>query len=233
MTISIDNKKERPETAIKLISEWERDNCACQILGAWHKSQISHRFKNKGIFKEAIRRNREALKFRLPEIKNLFTAKNYQFSTEAPGTKQTLYFASDITKQTGRLRQQHRKGPLAQIDENPRTHIFPRSKHRLMELEKRLNKWKHRKGHIPRLRAEETQPTINRYHIEFSDGKHRKVHKSRGRVNEFRRSAGRVRSALNEILGIRQMIVHRGQDALNGIVGTRIIPVRVGPADFP
>jgi len=96
--------------------------------------------------------------------KSLFNSSNYFFSTEAKDRKETLYFEDRTTKHTGRLRQQHERGPLARIDGKAKRHLFV-SKERY----KFLNKW-HEKHptQLPRYNSYELRPADGKRHIEFS-----------------------------------------------------------------
>jgi hypothetical protein len=69
-----------------------------------------------------FRKNQETVES--PNGRKLFTPGNYLFSTKADGREETLYFRNRVPKQTGRLRQQHKKGSRATIDKEARTHLF-------------------------------------------------------------------------------------------------------------
>jgi hypothetical protein len=200
MTILIDNAKMTFELATEFMSEPnDRDR---QIVSAWDQSRINHHFENKTSFKKAVKKNRKTLKFPA-KIETLFKACNYLFSTKARGREETLYFECRATRQTGRLRLRHPKGPLAKIDKTAKTHRFL-SKKRFDSLEK----WRDQ-PHGDRLvyfYICEERSTIGKHHLEFAyDG--RKVsgwHLSEGMVDTNRGDIeSRVRSALKEILGIR------------------------------
>lgn len=199
MTIRIGNSPVASKTIEEIISE--PNDGDRQIVKAWERSRIEHHFKNRRSFKEAVRKNRKALAFP-GKIASLFKASNYLFSTKAQGRKETLYFENAVTKETGRLRQEHSKGPLARIDKRPKRHRFLTTK-RLDSLEK----WR---AQAPRDSAVyfyicEERPRVGKRHVEFAfDG--RKItgwHVSNGTVQISRRDIeSRVRSATKEILGI-------------------------------
>jgi hypothetical protein len=206
MAIFIDNAKMAFKAATELISD--PDNRDRQIVRAWDQSRINHRFENKKSFKKAVRKNQKILKF--PKtIDSLFKASNYFFSTKVKnrGTKpknreETLYFKNGDTKQTGRLRQQHPKGPLAKIDKRAKTHRF------LSQRRFRfLKEWHERhRACLPCFRVPEGGLHAGKRHLEFAyDG--REVsgwHLSEGTVEISRRDIEcRIGSALKEILGIR------------------------------
>jgi hypothetical protein len=200
MTIFIDNDEMTDKRATKFISK--PDDLARQIVRAWCQSDIDHCFESKERFKKAVQRNRKTLK--LPgKIETLFTLSNCPFSTKAKDRKETLYFEDQAAKQTGRLRQQHRKGPLAKIDKNAKIHRFL-SKKRL----KFLKKWReqHHKDCLPCFYISEERLKIGEHHIEFAyDGKEVSGwHSSEGTVKTNRQGLDRrIASALENILGIR------------------------------
>ncbi|MGA2205195.1 MAG: hypothetical protein ABSG10_00545 [Terracidiphilus sp.] len=201
MAIFIDKVQVTDNGAIGFISE--PDNLARKIVRTWHKSNIAHCFDNKSRFIKAVHRNREILRSKARrEIRLFFTSSNYLFSTEAEGREETLYFKDRATKRTGRLRQQHSKGPLAKIDKEPRKHLFL-SKDRFCTEKRRYGC----KGGRPCFRASEIHKKSGKHHLEYwRDGRgvfH--CHFSGGTV----RTGGRVRTnkrridrALKEILGI-------------------------------
>jgi hypothetical protein len=202
MTIHIHRVQATDDNAMELISE--PDDLVRRIVRAWHNSVIPHCFKNKGGFIKAVHRNRKTLISKAPEgIGMLFTSSNYLFSTKAEGRKETLYFKARATGQTGRLRQQHSKGPLAKIDKEPRTHLFL-SKDRF-RTEKGRNKCK---GGRPCFSDFETHKKSGNHHLEFwrdSTGVFH-CHFSRGTVRTIKRDDLKVclDRALEEILGIGQ-----------------------------
>jgi hypothetical protein len=196
MTIRIDKAQVTDGSAVELISE--PDDLVRRIVGAWNRSNIAHCFKKKSKFKEAVRRNREILES--GAAKMFFTSRRYLFSTQAECREETLYFKDPATGQTGRLRQQHSKGPLAKIDKEPRTHLFL-STDRFC-AEKRRYKCK---GGRPRFRASEKHKRSGKHHLEFwCDGMgvfH--CHFSGGTVRPSEPHIGRrIRRALKEIIGI-------------------------------
>jgi hypothetical protein len=200
MTIFIYCEKKTRKDALNIISE--PDDLRKQIVSAWHKSRIKHCFNNRGSFNKAVRRNRETLK-RDGVIKTLFRECNYLFSTKAEDREETLYFKDKATKRTGRLRQQHLKGPLAKIDKEPRTHRFLLTKERFKFVKGRMHKWHDNKGGLPRFHGPEELAENDKYHLEFSrEG--RKWHKSKGKVKTEKNNLKfRMSSALENILGIR------------------------------
>jgi hypothetical protein len=204
MTIFIDNKKMMDKRATKFISK--PDDLVRQIVRAWCQSNIDHCFENKRSFKKAVRRNRKTLES-LESIETLFTSINFRFSTKAKDRKETLYFKDRTTKQTGRLRQQHRKGPLATIDKKAKRHRFV-SKNRY----KRLNKWhkKHRRQ-IPRFFSYEQRANVGKHHIEFAFEKEVSGwHLSEGTVETNRQDLDRrIASALESIAGIRRKTIKK------------------------
>ena len=201
MTILIDKVTVTGDSAIGLISEL--DDFVSQIVIAWHQSDIKHYFKNQRGFNKAVHRNRKSLEANARgKIGALFTSSNYLFSTQAENREESLYFKDSATGQTGRLRQQHSKGPLAKIDKEPRTHLFL-SRDRFC-AEKRRYKCK---GGPPRFRASEKHKKSGKHHLEFwCDGSgvfH--CHFSGGTVRPSEpHIKRRIDRALEEILGIGQ-----------------------------
>src|ERR1700688_2971117 len=123
MTIVIYCEKKTEKDATNIISK--PDDLKRQIVRAWHQSNIKHCFNSKSGFNKAVHRNWKTLKFKSRDkIDMLFISSNCPFSTWTEGRKETLYFEDRATKKTGRLRQQHPKGPLAKIDKKTRTHRF-------------------------------------------------------------------------------------------------------------
>jgi len=175
-----------------------------QIVTAWHKSKINHCFndekkKASQLFKEAVEKNWETLKSR-EKIDKLFTPRNYCFSTKACNREETLYFKNCAANLTGRLRQQHRHGPLAKINKNAKTHLFL-SKKRFEGLKKWHDKHKRL---CPDFKRAEKQPKNGKQHIEF--GCHGKEvagwHESGGTVTMYRGNLkSRIDGALEGILG--------------------------------
>jgi hypothetical protein len=197
MTIFIDNEEMTDKRATKFISR--PDDLVRQIVRAWCQSNTSHCFESKKNFKKAVRRNRKTLES--PEM--LFTSSNYLFSTKAKDRKETLYFKDRATKQTGRLRQQHRSGPLAKIDEKAKRHRFVSE-----ERYEFLKEWhkKHPKQ-LPRFYSCEQRAKVGKYHIEFAfEGENVSGwHLSEGTVETTRqRLDRRIASALENIVGIRR-----------------------------
>jgi hypothetical protein len=200
MTIRIDKAQVTAKGAIEFISE--PDDLVTKIVEAWHRSDIAHCFKNKRRFKEAVRRNQKTLKsWARDGIDMLFTRSNYLFSTQAECREETLYFKDGATGQTGRLRQQHSKGPLVKIDKEPRTHLFLSKK--WFEY---IKEWRDKhKGGLPRFYVFEIQAKNDKHHLEvWCDGKEVSgSHLSGGTVETSRRHIERrIDHALKEILGI-------------------------------
>jgi hypothetical protein len=197
MTIFIDNKKMTDKRATKFISK--PDDLVRQIVRAWCQSNIDHCFESKKSFKKAVRSNRKTLES-LESIETLFTSSNYLFSTKAKDRIETLYFKDLTTKQTGRLRQQHRTGPLAKIDKKAKRHKFV-SKKRY----KCLNKW-HKKHpeQIPRFFSYEQRANVGTHHIEFAfESEVSGWHPSEGTVETKRQGLDRrITSALKNVAGI-------------------------------
>ncbi|HTW60613.1 MAG TPA: hypothetical protein VMD55_02325 [Terracidiphilus sp.] len=202
MTILINRKKitERDATYIIL----DRGDLAGKIVRPWHQSMIKHRFSNEDDFVEAVDKNRKTLRpIARDKADGLFRSSNYLFSTKENDREETLYFEDGVgvTRRTGRLRQQHAKGPLAKIDKKPKTHRFL-SKTRLESVKKRHDGNKHR---LPFFYDSEKQPENGTYHIEFSCCGKRvsSWHLSGGRVEICRNDLDRrISSALKIILGM-------------------------------
>ena len=134
MTIFIGKKKVTEKVATRFISEL--DGFVEKIVGAWRDSNIAHHFEDEKSFKKGVCKNLTTLSS--PEtIRTLFRPRNYLFSTqkEEEDRRETLYFKNCAMKKTGRLRQQHPKGPLAKIDKKAKTHVFL-SKRRFEDLKK-------------------------------------------------------------------------------------------------
>lgn len=197
MTILINGAQMTYRDTTQLISE--QDSFVRQIVSAWHKSDTRHSFRDEESFKNAVRKNRKTLQS--PDaIERLFRSSNYLFSTQSEGRAGTLYFKDSTA--TGRLRQQHPKGPLAKIDKRPKTHRFLSRKRYEWAKE-----WHDRhKDSLPSFYVYEIQAKNEKHHIEFAyDGK---------KVSDWHESAGTVRMstrhleirigcALKETLGIR------------------------------
>jgi hypothetical protein len=131
----------------------------------------------------------------------LFTSSNYLFSTKTKHRKETLYFEDRTTKQTGRLRQEHRKGPLQRIDEKAKRHRFV-SKKRYEFLERWHKKYPKQ---LPRFYWYEQQAKVGKHHIEFAfeRGKVSRWHPSEGTVETNRRGLNRRIASALEGIGIR------------------------------
>jgi len=214
MTIHIHRVQATDVNAIRFISE--PDDLVRRMVRAWHNSDIPHCFKNEGRFIKAVHRNRRTLSSKARDgIGMLFALDNYLFSTKANGSKETMYFNAGATGPTGRLRQQHSKGPLAKIDKEPRTHLFL-SKDRF-----RTEKGRYKcKGGRPYFSNFETHKKRGKHHLEFwcdSAGEFH-CHFSRGTVRTIKRDDLKVciDRALEEILGIGQESARR-----RGVQGVR------------
>lgn len=172
-----------------------------QIVRAWCQSNIDHHFKNDKRFRKAVQNNQEILHSR-GAIEALFTSRNYVFSTKAEDRKETLYFEDRATKQTGRLRQQHPKGPLARVDRKNRTRRFLSQKRFECVMEWH-DKHKHR---LPFFRISEEVPESRKHVIEFTREKKKKLsvwHSSEGTIKMSKHDLDhRIGSALENILGI-------------------------------
>jgi hypothetical protein len=201
MTIHIHRVLATDDNAIEFISE--PDDLVRRMLRAWHNSVIPHCFNDRGGFIKAVHRNRKTLNSKARGgIGMFFTSSNYRFSTKAEGSKETLYFKAR-GGQTGRLRQQHPKGPLAKIDKEPRTHLFL-SKDRFRAEKERYKC----EGGRPRFSDFEEHKKSGKHHLEFwcdNKGVFR-CHFSRGIVRTIKRDDLKVciDRALEEILGIGQ-----------------------------
>jgi hypothetical protein len=171
-----------------------------QISRSWLRSSMEHRFLSRDDFERAIRRNRRALKS--PNLAELFTSDNYLFSTKTPKREETLYFKDRRRNQTGRLRQQHSKGPLARIDRKARTHLFLSEKRF-----KDLHTWRKENKHsLPKTGSCEKKPKAGKRHIECAPTRKGRVrwHPSGGRVTLSKDDLQqRIDRALKEILGLR------------------------------
>ena len=146
-----------------------------------------------------FRKNEETVKS--PNGRKLFTPGNYLFSTKADGREETLYFRNRVTKQTGRLRQQHKKGSRATIDKEARTHLFLSEKRY-----KYLKRWdKGNPCRVPAFCCRELRLVEGRYHVEFAcEGEKLRWHASKGTVKVSKRSKPLVRDALNKVCGIQE-----------------------------
>jgi hypothetical protein len=187
------------------------DDRVKQIVRAWKESDIKHYFKDEKRFKKMVCKNRKTL--RSPHaIKKLFRSKNYCFSTKAEDRKETLYFEdrTTICAQTGRLRQQHRKGPLATIDKYPREHLFLSE-----ERYKFLKEWHEQNcgcGYLPKIKPDERVAKDGKRHIEFAceEKSVSDWHRSGGTVKrrEQQHRERRIKSALKNILGFQAVKNH-------------------------
>src|ERR1700693_2527091 len=132
--IYIDGKEKSEKGTASIIAKSE--DLGRQIVRSWRRAEIKHDFDNEKNFREAVRKNQKTLE-RPDAIETLFSEGNHFFSTKVnvKDRKETLYFIDWQRKQTGRLRQQHKKGPLAKIDKRPKKHLFLEEK-RFKELKK-------------------------------------------------------------------------------------------------
>ena len=129
----------------------------------------------------------------------LFTSSNYLFSTKAKHRKETLYFEDQTTKQTGRLRQEHKEGPLLKIDGKAKRHVFVSE-----ERYKSLRKWhkEHRKQ-LPTVCSCEQQAKVGKRHIEFAFEREKVSHwhPSEGTVETSKQGLNRRIASALEGLG--------------------------------
>jgi hypothetical protein len=200
LTIFIGKSKMTDEGAAEIISK--QHDLVSQIVRAWCQSNIDHHFKNDRTFRKAVQKNQELLHSR-GAIEALFTSRNYVFSTNAEDRKETLYFEDRATKRTGRLRQQHPKGPLARIDRKSRTRRFL-SRERFECVKEWHDKHQHR---LPSFGLSDEAPKNGKHLIEFTCEKKKKLsawHSSNGTIKMSRHDLDqRICSALENILGIR------------------------------
>jgi hypothetical protein len=133
--------------------------------------------------------------------RDLFSSGNYLFSTKKEGKRETLYFKSAATKKTGRLRQEHREGPLATIDNEARTHLFVSE--RRYTYPKRWHERKRNRHRIPKVYPYECCLTEGTNHIEFAcKGKRLSHwHHSRGIVEIRKNLKPLIDGALNKVCG--------------------------------
>jgi len=139
------------------------------------------------------------------QLRRFFTPRNYRFSTKAKDRDETLYFEDPTTKQTGRLRQEHKEGKLAKIDGKAKRRKFVSKKR--YEF---LKEWhdKHSKQ-LPHFYSYEQRPKVGKHHIEFAlkRGKVSHWHESEGTVETSRQDLNRrIASVLECIdLGLCQL----------------------------
>lgn len=201
MTISIKKMTDSEVDGFVKQIDSKADDHEKGIVQEWRRSEINHCFKDKKSFKKAVRRNKKTLQSGTYE--EFFIPRNYRFSTKAKHRRETLYFRFEdlTTRQTGRLRQQHPKGPLAKIDENARTHLFL-SKTRFKFLKARL-----KRGRVPCFYPCELQAKDGKSHIEFASVCD--WHSSEGKVEIREQRLERcIKSALENILGIQAVKNH-------------------------
>jgi hypothetical protein len=143
-----------------------------------------------------VRRNQKTVKS--ADCRKLFSPDNYRFSTKAEGREETLYFENRATNQTGRLRQQHKEGPRARIDEKARTHLFLSKKRH-----KYLKRWhKENPCRVPAFCCRELRLVGGKYHVEFAcEGEELRWHASKGIVKVNKNPKPLVRDALNKVCG--------------------------------
>lgn len=199
------NKIISEDRAVKLAPE-PHDCRVKHLVKTWSDATLEHCFDGREEFQKAVRRNRKALQSRGKKLvirddyKDFFlNRENFQFSTEADGREETLYFEDAL--RTGRLRQQHGGGPLAKIDHHRRIRLFL-SRDRFS----RLKKWRKRNGEkFPTFYRSELEPSDKTRHIEFAwDGVNVEWHASKGIVTKSRKYVNhRIKRALENVLGIR------------------------------
>ena len=197
MAIFLGKAKMTDKGATEFISK--QPDLVRQIVRAWCQSNIDHHFKNDKIFRKAVQKNQEILHSR-GAIEALFTSRNYVFSTKAEDRKETLYFEDRATKRTGRLRQQHPKGPLARIDRKSRTRRFLSQK-RFKCVKEWHDKHTHR---LPCFCISEEVPKNHKHVIEFTCEKKKLSawHSSEGMIKMSKHDLDhRIGSALENCLG--------------------------------
>lgn len=199
MTIFIGKTKMTDKGATEFISK--QHDLVRQIVRAWCQSNTDHHFKNDKRFRKAVQKNQELLHSR-GAIEAFFTSRNYAFSTKAEDRKETLYFEDCATKRTGRLRQQHPKGPLARIDRKSKTRRFLSQK-RFECMKEWHDKHEHR---LPCFCISEEVPKNRKHLIEFICERKKKLsawHSSEGTIKTSKHDLDhRIGSALENILGI-------------------------------
>jgi hypothetical protein len=204
MTIFIRSKVIPGERAVKL-AHARHDRRVKHLVETWSDPTLEHCFDGREGFQKAVRRNRKALQSRGKKLvirddyKDFFlNPRNFRFSTEAHNREKTLYF--EDAQRTGRLRQQHREGPLAKIDHHRRIRLFL-SQDRFSALKK----WhKRNKEKFPTFYRDELELCDQTRHIEFAwDGLNVEWHASEGKVSTSREDVDRcIKRALQKILGI-------------------------------
>jgi hypothetical protein len=203
MTIFIRNKVIPEERAVKL-ARARHDRSVKRLVKTWSDPTLEHCFDGREEFQKAVRRNRKALQSRGKKLvirkdyKKFFSRRNFTFSTKAKGREETLYF--NYGQRTGRLRQQHREGPLAKIDHHARIRLFPPE-----DRFRSLKKWRKRnKEKFPTFYRSELKPSDGKRHIEFAwDGVNVEWHASEGKVSTSREDVNhRIKRALKIVLGI-------------------------------
>lgn len=204
MTIFVRNKVIPEERAVEL-ARARHDRRLRHLVKTWSEATLEHCFDGREEFRKAVRRNRKVLQTRgkkfviRKDYRKFFIPKNFRFHTKADGRKETLYF--EDARHTGRLRQQHCRGPLAKIDHHRRMRLFL-SKDRFSALKK----WhKRNKGKFPTFYRDELELRDRTHHIEFAwDGVNVEWHASEGKVSTSRNGVNRrIKEALQNILGVR------------------------------
>jgi hypothetical protein len=203
MTIFIRNKVIPKERAVK-VARARHDRRLKHLVKTWSDATLEHCFDGREEVQKAAQRNRKALQSHDKKVvirndyKKFFCRRNFTFSTKAKGREATLYF--DDGQRTGRLRQQHREGPLAKIDHRPRIRLFlPQDRFSA------LKKWhKRNKEKFPTFYRDELEPCDKTRHIEFAwDGVNVEWHASEGKVFTRGEDVDRcIKRALQKILGI-------------------------------
>lgn len=130
---------ERPEKAVQrtitlkgaeqdvdeLVSGTSTD--VARVIRTWHEADLVHDFENS----DALQAAAENVKDKPEEVPDLYTKKNLRFitkagkedGTEGEAREPTLYFVSE-SGLSGRIRQQHRAGPLVKSQENKHDYFF-------------------------------------------------------------------------------------------------------------
>lgn len=187
------NKNLKSVDSIKKFISDEKYN---MVIECWASDFEEHTFKDskkgnasaKALFKKAIDR---AIK-NSPDIPTIFQRKNLKFITKANKRLPTLYFINEVENESGRIRQQHRSGPLVKIAQNEHKKIdyFFSSMEEKNDFTKRARILKNSKRKFyPLLEfgAGIISPRENYYHVEITYNNQdldsvEVVHPSEGRV---------------------------------------------------
>lgn len=189
-----------------------------QVIKAWHESGLEHSFSDDKKFKHAVNDNVKTLES-WETAKDLFQSDNFLFSTKALNRQETLYF---VNEESGRLRQQHAKGPHAKIDDSLREHLFFKNKKDQKALQswwalerasdKNEPKTKPKPQDFLKKAAElnaQSNPTKGWFHFEYEveNDVVTSVHASEGTVemigNEDENLPSQISTALQSILGVQ------------------------------